>query len=528
MAERIVILTNRGGYSRPSKLSVYGAFLLAAGALLLSGACGGGGSASAPPPPPVIGNVIVRENAKAGDPSWTITDPSPTDTPAIQGFASATSVNRGESISFYASTSEPSYTMDIFRMGWYGGAGARRMMPTITRTGVQQPLPSPDPDTGLIECQWTDPYTLTIPADATDPTDWASGFYLVKLTAGTSGKQSFIVFVVRDDARGSDLLIQSTVTTYQAYNLWGGKSLYASTIGGAAAVKVSFNRPYISGYALGDGLLERFEYNMVRFLEREGYDVTYSTDVDTHTHGERLLSHKVLLVVGHDEYWSRPMRDAVEAARGAGINLGFFCANTCYWQIRFEPSPVTGAANRTMVCYRIAKKDPYYDDGVPGHQGLVTVQFRELPVNRPEDALLGVMYDTTHGITEGDMVVSDASSWVFAGTGLQNGDHLPGLLGDEVDRVFGDAPPGTTVIAHSPYPDPAGTGQTKYADMTWYTATAHSTVVATGTMQWNWGLDDYAPLLSTGPAHPPLANPAVQQATRNILQRFGATPGSPP
>src|SRR5262249_22807479 len=150
------------------------------------------------------------------------------------------------------------------------------------------PTPSPDPTTNLIECQWTNPYTLTIPST------WVSGVYLVKLTALSSGKQSYIVFVVRQDSRNSAILFNSSVTTYQAYNNWpgpsaNGHSLYTfNSAGSIAAYKVSFNRPYYkdpdSTYIAGVGSMYylRWEYNMVRWLEMSGYDVAYCTDIDVH------------------------------------------------------------------------------------------------------------------------------------------------------------------------------------------------------------------------------------------------------
>ncbi len=464
-------------------------------------------------------NPITLENAKSGDAAWKLTDPA--NNHEIEGFASATSVNRGEDISFFVNTEDSSYTMEIFRMGWYGGAGARSMMPPVTRTGRQQPIPSPDPDTNLIECQWTDPYVLTIPNNPQDPTDWASGVYLVKLTAVASGKQSYIIFVVRDDARKSDLLFNCDVNTYQAYNSWGGRSLYSKP----RAFKVSFNRPYRPGEGAGDFLQAEWEYNMLRFLEREGYDVTYSTDVDTHLHGNLLLSHKAVLVMGHGEYWSWQMRNNFEAARDAGVNLGFFAANTGYWQIRYEPSALSGTANRTVVGYKsdALTKDPLALDGDPSNDYLITTLFRLPPVNRPEDALIGVMYQSCHcGRVDGDIVVADDSSWVFEGTGLHNGDHLQGLLGAEVDKMFGHAPAGTTVIARSPFPNPEAPGGIDYAEMTVYTTAKGSTVVATGSEQWSWGLDDYAT------NHTVRTNPAAQEATRNILKRFGATSSQAP
>jgi hypothetical protein len=417
-------------------------------------------------------------------------------------------LNRGGEIRLYVNTKEPTYTIDVFRVGWYGGRGMQRMAPGVARRGVAQPPPAVDAASGLIECDWQDPYILQVP-DSPDPAVWPSGIYVARLTAGTSGKQSYIVFVVRDDQRPSDLLFQSSVTTYQAYNDWGGRSLYTKP----RATKVSFNRPYLHGH--GTGHLLYWELSMVLFLEKEGYDVTYTTDVDTHERGDLLALHKAFLSVGHDEYWSWKMRDNVEAARDNGVNLAFMGSNVGYWQIRFDPSPITGDADRTIICYKNQGSDPMSHSQDPILKRLTTVKFRSHPVDRPEDALVGVMYESDP--VQSDIVVSDASNWIFEGTGLKNGDHLPGLLGYEVDRSSDHTPPKTQRIAHSPYPF---RGNTRYSDMVVYTADSGSTVFASGTMQWSWGLVD--PKIE-GTKY---ENPAVQKATRNLLRHFGALPGN--
>jgi hypothetical protein len=426
----------------------------------------------------------------------------------IEGYASAVSVNRGEDIKLFVNTKEPNYTLDVFRIGWYNGRGMRRMTSAVRLAGVSQPAPYLDPSSGLIECNWRDPYVLHIPG-AADRDDWPSGIYVARLTAGTSGKQSHIIFVVRDDERPSDLLFQASVTTYQAYNDWGGRSLYSKP----RALKVSFNRPYLHGHGTGHFLY--WELSMVLFLEKEGYDVTYATDMDTHERGNLLLRHRAFLSVGHDEYWSWQMRDNVEAARDHGINLGFFGSNISYWQIRFEPSGITGDADRTIVCYKHEGADPVSHSPDPALRRLTTVKFRSRPVSRPEEEMVGVLYETDP--VQGDIVVSDASSWVFSGTGLKNGDHLPNLLGYEVDRTSEHAPAGTQRIAHSPY---TFRGDNRYSDMTVYTAPSGSVVFAVGSMQWNWGLVD--PEIFGRQYE----NPAVQGATRNVLGKFGARPGT--
>ncbi len=475
---------------------------------------------------PSIQNPIQLENAKPGTTDWQLTNPATNH--EIEGYASSTSVDRGGQIQFFVNTVDSSYTLQVFRLGWYGGLGGRQMTNPVTLQGTQQAVPAPDPTTGIVECHWTNPYTLTIP-NSSDPTDWTSGIYLAKLTAASSGKQSYIIFVVRDDARYSDFLYQMSVNTYQAYNNWGGKSLYGWNSPTGAAVKVSFDRPYamgnqsISAPAVGSGEFlitvqpanqgppGGCEYPFVRFLEREGYDVTYSTDVDTAEDEAALFNHKALLVVGHDEYWNWSQRANVVAARDNGINLGFFSANTMYWQIRYEPDS-DGNPDRTIVCYKglATTEDPDYLSGDPNLMKYTTVQWRQSPVNLPEDAVIGVMYYTNP--VQSDIVVDDASSWVYQNTNLSKGSRLPGLLGYEVDQMYGHAPADTVRLAHSVF----GTGPQDFSDATVYTAPSGATVFATGSMQWSWGLDDFG----VPNVRPSYLNSAAQQVTRNVLARF--------
>ncbi|WP_276750282.1 N,N-dimethylformamidase beta subunit family domain-containing protein [Chlorogloeopsis fritschii] len=490
-------------------------------------------------------NPIVVENIKPGTTNWQLTNPATRR--EIEGYASLTSINRGEKIKFFVNTKEPSYTIEIYRMGWYGGAGGRQMAPAIARKAIRQPPPIVDKATGLIECNWLDPYVLKIPASQTDPTIWASGIYLAKLTASISGKQSYIIFVVRDDNRPSDILFQSSVTTYQAYNNWGGMSLYRWNSRGKQASKVSFNRPYAispnraAAYGVGAGeFLTNFqpkrrtysagwEYNMLRWLEREGYDVTYSTNIDTHenhldlyTGKPMLLLHKAFLSVGHDEYWSWQIRQNVEAARDAGVSLGFFSANTCYWQIRFEPSRITRDSNRTIVAYKEnVALDPYARDTDPTNDYLITTLWRRKPINFPEDALIGVMYETFQ--VNADIVINQtAPDWLLANTPLEQRDaqreskkeiRLVGLLGYEVDRMFGNAPVNTIRVAHSPYRYGRGI---RYADMTVYTTESGATVFSTGSMQWSWGLDDY----NVPKLRPSVLNSDAQAIAGNVLAKM--------
>ena len=202
--------------------------------------------------------------------------------------------------------------------------------------------------------------------------------------------------------------VQNSVSTWQAYNNWGGKSLYPHNSTGPQAKKVSFDRPYSIEDGAGDYLF-RWEYNMVRFLEREGYDVTYVTSIDTHANPATLLRAKAFLSVGHDEYWTWEMRANVEAARDRGIDLAFFSANVCYWQARLEDG------NRTLVSYKESalSADPLANDGNPLNDARITTKWRNVPVLRPEESLVGVMY--VESPVDGDITIDNASHWVFAG-----------------------------------------------------------------------------------------------------------------
>src|SRR2546426_2290253 len=301
----------------------------------------------------VNASPIVLENQQPGSGNWQMLlsgfQPADDTVKQIKGYASATSVNKGESITFHVTVNPAqSYTIDVYRMGWYQGLLGRLMQSIGPLQGVAQPACPVDSGTGLIECDWTASYTLTV------PTTWTSGVFLVMLT-NAQGYQNYITFVVRDDARRADLLFQQAVATYQASNNYPddhvtGKSLYASNSYGMPtvartprAVKVSWNRPYAGR---GEGQLLGWEVYFIRWLERSGYDVKYSTNVDTHENSARLLESKAFLSVGLDTSWSKEMYDGVQQARDAGVHLGFFGAAAVLWQVRVGASPPQGAADR--------------------------------------------------------------------------------------------------------------------------------------------------------------------------------------
>jgi hypothetical protein len=503
--------------------------VLAAGAatlpsgMLLSTGCGNSSQPDTAQPNTVQPNTVQIENAKQGDPSWLI-QASNRAWHRIEGYVSPPSVNRGGSISFFLTTDEPDYVMKIYRLGWYGGDGAR-LLKTVQLTGIVQPNCSFDASVNLTDCNWKNPYVLNVPYNAADPTDWASGIYLAQLTQNKSGKQSYIPFVVRDDARSSAIRYVTSLLTSHAYNGWALYSLY---LGGVKQVfedrgrKVSLNRPFYRGFGAGDLLNLGYEMSALRFLEREGYDTTYTTEVDLHENSNELSGVRVALFGGHTEYWSTAMRNHLQAAVDAGVNVIFTDANSIYWHVRFE-SDVNGTRDRIMVCYKDAAEDPYSQDPLTASE--TTVRFCDPPLDWPQDPLVGLStdYNSRLGV-EGDVIVSDASNWVFDGTGLSNGDHLEHFLGQEVD-TRGVSPPGLQILAETPFQSPGGSG---IAQMSVYQASSGAWIFDSGTSRFNYGLDDFYELALNfsptlvGISTNPRGSPQVQQMMRNLLSRMGA------
>jgi phosphodiesterase/alkaline phosphatase D-like protein len=465
-------------------------------------------------PASAASNPIVAENQQTGTNAWQIGALVADDTNGqIKGYASLTSVSQGQSISLYVSVNPAqTYTIDFFRVGWYGGLGGRLRLHAGPLSGAKRATCAPNASTGLIACNWPVSYTLTI------PTDWTSGVYLGLLT-NAQGYQNYVMFVVRD-GRPAPFLYQQSVTTDQAYNNYPddsrtGKSLYTynsygppTASGDARAVKVSFDRPYTYD---GSGFFRDWEIDFIRWMERSGYDVTYSTDVDTHANGTELRNHRAFLSVGHDEYWSKEMYDAAAAARDGGVNLAFFGADAVGWQIRFESS-AGGTPNRVIVCYKLASIDPV--------QGpTTTVEWQD--VGRPEQTLLGVQFASN--ITWGTSFayrITNSANWVYAGSGFTDGATVPGILGYEMDQYYTTypAPPGTNrvLLSDSPFTDVAGTALR--ANSSIYQAPSGAWVFAAGTMSWSWALDNYDHTL---------ADARIQRATANLFDRF-LSAGTPP
>jgi hypothetical protein len=469
-------------------------------ALATTGQVVGGSKAGAPPQAPGTAQWVVDENNKPGATDWRLPDDQRQGD--IEGYADKVSIQPGDSVTLFVSTIAQTFHVEGFRMGWYNGAGARLIFRSGEIEGEHQKPPTVTTGTNMVEADWKP--SLQVKTDAT----WPPGVYLFKLV-GNGNQQQYIVVTMRDDTSHATYVIQNSVTTWQAYNLWGGYDLYEGRNGRGSdfdhrARIVSFDRPYKIGDGSGDFLGS--EYPLVALAESLGLDITYSTNVDVEERPELLLNHKAFLSLGHDEYWSTAMRDAVEAARDHGVNLAFLGANAVFRHIRLADAP--SGKDRRIIDYKSAAEDPITSKD----KSEATVDWREPPVNRPESTLIGNLYECNP--VKADMVVANASNWLFLGTGLSNGDHLDDVVGSEYDRYLPGwpFPPNVELLTHSPL---KCRNQSSYSDATYYSAPSGAGVFASGTNLWISKLD---------PGCTDCPGPALIRITENLLEAFAVGP----
>jgi hypothetical protein len=477
------------------------------------------------------GNIITRENAQPGTLSWEI----PSDKVAtiqIQAYASANSVLPGQKLTLYVSTLKSGviYAIDIYRLGWYGGYGGRLMLSVPNQIGQAQGYYDAnnrhlvqclschvDISTGLVEANWQPSYTFTVPAD------WTSGIYLAKFS-DVNGWQTYAVFDVRDTSH-SRYIVVTPDATYAAYNYWGGYSLYVADSlirldKIPRGVKVSFDRPYYDGDGASQVL--RLEINAVRWLERQGYDLSYMSDIDLHSNPTLLLQHRAYISLGHDEYWTKEMRDGVEAARDQGVGLAFFGANAGYWQIRLE-SDSAGQPFRTVVCYKVSTPDHDLsaDPMFGKDDSLVTTRWRDPLLDRPENAMVGIMYSSAYTIKPLGyrwQVDPNAKSTLLNGTALQPGQAYGcNLVGYEWDRVMnnGATPAGLQVLGTSHVIDDFNYKDT--SNTTYYIARSGAMVFATGSIYWTHALDNFRLFPDPGCPGPNNEVPGMQKLLANVM-----------
>src|SRR5947208_7988170 len=272
----------------------------------------------------VTAGWVKAENEKPGNRGWNLTNTTNQAPGAIEGYADHVSAVQGENVTLFVSTVAPTFHVEAYRMGWYGGDGGRLVWRSPEQPGTKQAAPTISPGANMVEAHWTPSLSVTMtPA-------WPPGDYLFKLV-GSGNLQSRVPLTVRDDASTAAYVIQNSVTTWQAYNLWGGYDLYEGRTGRngtsfeTRAKVVSFDRPYEMNGGSGDFMGN--EFPLISLAESLGLDVTYWTDVDLHEHPERALQHKAIISLGHDEYYSSAMRNGLTRARDAGVNIAFLGPN---------------------------------------------------------------------------------------------------------------------------------------------------------------------------------------------------------
>lgn len=452
-------------------------------------------------------NAITDENALEGNDTWNLDNPANDVDGQIKGYADKASVAPGQSIEFKVSVKDDEeFRIEVFRMGYYGGDGARLMTTIGPLEGVEQPGPvlGEDYDTyGLIEVDWATSHTLTI------PNDWVSGVYLAKLTRTVDEVDNHIVFVVAD-GRSADVLFQVPTSTYQANNNWPndgltGKSLYASNsfgpdtaLGRVQAHRVSFNRPYADG---GAGDLLKWDLSAIVWLEREGYDISYTTSHLVHANGIDASKYEVFVSPGLDHHWSKASYDAAEAAVAAGLDFAFMGGNPIHWEMAWADN------GRTINARKIAGFD----------------RWRDAPNGRPEQELVGIQWNQNAGCCT-PLVVRNAGHWVWDDTGFANGDTVPNLVGDHVDNLdtafVSPESVSYTRLARSPYPDP---DSETFQETSIRQAESGAWIFAAGTNAWAWALtyDDWqSPIDRT--------NPGIQQAMKNVMDVMVGDADVPP
>ncbi|WP_018540190.1 MULTISPECIES: N,N-dimethylformamidase beta subunit family domain-containing protein [unclassified Streptomyces] len=450
---------------------------------------------------------LTAERTRPGSPGWRLRATGPPD--AVEGYPDRVSVLPGEEFGLHVSTTAPGFRVSAYRVGWYGGAQARLVWRSDRLTGRPGPPPRLRADTRTVEAGW--PRTTTVRTDG-----WPPGAYLLCLDAD-HGHQRYVPLIVRSAGAAGRTVLMHAVTTWQAYNAWGGRSLYHGPDGSYAArsLAVSFDRPYD---ATGAEKFLVYERALVVLAERLGLPLAYTTSVDVHRDPSALRGAAAVLSLGHDEYWTPEQRAHVTRARDTGSNIAFLGANACFRRVRLDAGP--GGPLCTVTCYKTDYRD---DPRFAGHQAPPTHDFRAPPAADPESALTGVFYEGYP--TDAPYVVHGADHWLFEGTGVRTGDAFPHLVGVEYDRVTPEAPTPAAleIVAHSPL---VCAGRASHADSAYYTVPGGAGVFATGTMRWVEAL--MAGTSDDGRDHglDRRTGAFVTRTTENLLHAFAAGPAA--
>ena len=367
----------------------------------------------------------------------------------LEAYCRPLSAAPGETVALHVSTDAGAFDVEVAR------EGADRET-VWTADGVPGHLSETPSDASSTGCGW--PSSLAIPVGP----GWRSGYHSVRVTSGDERADAFVAVRPAPGDRSPVLLVLST-TTYNAYNDWGGPSLYTG------GTHVSFERPLANGFldkpepagrmmqpvpdreAMGYrswarplGLSDwsggsgwwNWERPFTRWAESNGYRIDVATSQDLELHPEVLDGHRLVLSVGHDEYWSWGMRDALDAFVAGGGNAAIFSGNTCFWQVRFDED------HRGMTCFKYRADD----DPVAGtsDERFLSGIWSDRRVGRPETSTIGLTFTrggySRYGLgapeSAAEYTVHRPEHWVFDGTGLATGDAFGGadaIVAYEVD-----------------------------------------------------------------------------------------------
>ncbi|MCK1631834.1 DUF4082 domain-containing protein [Bradyrhizobium sp. 162] len=493
-------------------------------------------------------NPIVLENQKQGTPQsvWQIA--AGADSTKIQGFTTAISTNVGSTVQFKINnqTGAPNYHIDIYRLGYYGGNGARLItsLQHQAAASVIQPAPLKDTSTGLVDAgNWSVTDSWTVPTTA------VSGVYIANVIDGTQVFQ--IPFVVRSDASTSAIVFQTSDQTWEAYNPWGGADLYAGNGPGinGSAYAVSYNRPITTRdgglFGTSNDMVFSAEYPAIYWLEQNGYDVSYISGIDAATSGSLLLNHQVYMDVGHDEYWTDSQVSNVQAAGHAGTNLMFLSGNEVYWQTRLAASiDPSHTANRTLITYKDTHANQLIDPTGTATSTFMDARFASTGgmAGIPSNALTGTVFQVDSDRTDVIKIPYGMTKLRFwrntsvANTPSgQSASLVQNLLGYEWDSSpdNGFRPAGLVDVSSTTlqingqylldYGNTTGNGTATHNLVEFRDPVSGALVFGAGTVFWSWGLaSDHDQV--TGSATP--IDPNVQQATVNVLADMGVQPAT--
>jgi hypothetical protein len=471
-------------------------------------------------------SAVIAENDRPGTASWRI--PSRHRRGYIEGFAATTDAVEGQHVSVYVSTTARSFRIVAYRMGWYHGKGAREVWRSATITGQVQPACPVTPQVNMVSCDnWSRSASVVITSA------FVPGDYLLKLV-GSGAQQSYVLLTVSQPTSHATYLVIGRSMTEEGWNTFGGFDFYAgegactfgTTTGSYPTCNrsriVSFDRPYKENNGAEDFLTE--ELPLVEFAEENGLDVTYTTDVAVSQHPSLLFGHRAILSLAHDETWTYPELAGVQAAIGKGENVVFFSAAAIVRHARLQASPLGPA--REVVDYRDSAEDPLNGKASPNE--VTGNTWDQPPTDYSVTSLVGELYSGfLYPGHAAPFVVSEASSWLYAGTGLHDGSQIPQVVASDIDHLSTSypMPSDLEVLGHSPVPlvdsytNEGQWGSSTYSDMTYYTeAKSEAGVFDTGTVNWITTLNECPVTQASCPSK------LTRRITGNLLRLFGKGP----